>query len=131
MRKIFRLHGLPKAIVSNRDTKFTYNFRKRIFVDLGTQLNFSVAYHPQIERVNQERRQISSLQLKKCFKKGCQLYVAYILDSSDVFLDDEMIWLPPKRDNYSTIDIVPTISLVSETLYKMSTPQLLELKMQL
>lgn len=36
---------------------FTYNFWKSIFQYLGTQLNFSTTYHPQIEgqtrRVNQ------------------------------------------------------------------------------
>ena len=26
MKEIFRLHGLPKAIISERDTKFTSNF---------------------------------------------------------------------------------------------------------
>ena len=26
MKHIFKLHGLPKAIVSNRDVKFTSNF---------------------------------------------------------------------------------------------------------
>lgn len=26
MREIFKLHGLPKEIVANRDTKFTSNF---------------------------------------------------------------------------------------------------------
>ena len=57
MKDIFRLHGLPKAIVSDRDVKFTSNFWKGLFVDLGTKLNFSIAYNPQIdgktERVNQ------------------------------------------------------------------------------
>ena len=46
MEEIFRLHGLPKAIISNRDTKFTSNFWKRLFADLGTKLNFSTTYHP-------------------------------------------------------------------------------------
>jgi len=36
MRKLFRLHGLPKEIVSNKDTKFTSNFCKSHFEDLGT-----------------------------------------------------------------------------------------------
>jgi hypothetical protein len=26
MKEVFRLHGMPKEIVSDRDTKFTYNF---------------------------------------------------------------------------------------------------------
>ena len=57
MKDIFKLHGLPKAIVSDRNVKFTSNFWKGLFADLGTKLNFSTAYHPQIdgqtERVNQ------------------------------------------------------------------------------
>ena len=47
MKEIFRLHGLLKAIVSDRDVKFTSNFWKGLFADLGTKLNFSTAYHPQ------------------------------------------------------------------------------------
>ena len=57
MKEIFKLHGLPKAIVSNRDVKFTSNFWKGMFTYLGKKLNFSTAYHPQTdgktERVNQ------------------------------------------------------------------------------
>ena len=47
MKDIFRLHGLPKAIISDRDTKFTSNFWKGLFAGLGTKPNFSTAYHPQ------------------------------------------------------------------------------------
>lgn len=35
-REIVRLHGIPKKIVSNRDTKFTSRFWKELFVGLGT-----------------------------------------------------------------------------------------------
>ena len=41
MKEIFKLHGLPKAIVSDRDVKFTSNFWKGLFAYLGTKLNFS------------------------------------------------------------------------------------------
>ena len=57
MKEIFKLHGFPKAIVSNRDVKFTSNFWKGLFAYLGTKLNFSATYHPQTDgqtkRVNQ------------------------------------------------------------------------------
>ena len=57
IKEIFRLHGLPKRIVSDRDAKFTSNFWTSLFKRIGTQLNFSTAYHPetdgQTERVNQ------------------------------------------------------------------------------
>ena len=57
MKEIFRLHGLPKAPISDRDAKFTSNFWKILFVYLGTKLNFDTAYHLQTdgktERVNQ------------------------------------------------------------------------------
>jgi len=57
MQNIFRLHGLPKSIISDRDVKFTSAFWKALFEGLGAQLNFSTAYHPpmdgKIEQVNQ------------------------------------------------------------------------------
>ena len=57
MKDIFILHALPKAIVSDRDPKFTSNFWKGLFAYLGTKLNFSIAYHLQTDgqtgRVNQ------------------------------------------------------------------------------
>ena len=44
---------------------------------------------------------------------------------------NEIPGLPPKRDIDFTIDLVPGAAPVSKTPYKMSTPKLLELKMQL
>ena len=49
MKEIFKLHGLPKAIVFDRDAKFTSNFWKGLFADLGTKLNFSTSYHYQTD----------------------------------------------------------------------------------
>ena len=56
LKEIFRLHGIPKAIISDRDVKFIGKFWRSLFSRLEKQLNFSTAYHPQTdgqtERVN-------------------------------------------------------------------------------
>ncbi|MCO5576289.1 hypothetical protein L7F22_030098 [Adiantum nelumboides] len=56
VKEIFRLHGMPKSIVSDRDSKFTSHFWRATFESIGTQLCMSTAFHPQTdgetERVN-------------------------------------------------------------------------------
>ncbi|KAE9164551.1 hypothetical protein PF005_g29984 [Phytophthora fragariae] len=53
---VFRHHGLPESIVSDRDPRFTSAFWTRLFALLGTRLLMSTAAHPetdgQTERVN-------------------------------------------------------------------------------
>ena len=91
--------------------------------------------------------QVSATQLKKFCRKGFQLYAAHILETSrdetprmedyqvlwefrDVF-PDEIPGLPSKRDIDFTIELVPGAAPVSKAPYRMSTPEMLELKMQL
>ena len=80
MKDIFRLHGLPKAIVYDRDPKFTSNFWKRLFAYLATKLNFNIAYHPQTngqtERVNQVLEDILCMYvMDKPYKWGGYLHL--------------------------------------------------------
>jgi hypothetical protein len=46
---IFRLHGMPEAIVSDRDAKFTGGFWRALMKALGTNLNMSTPFHPQTD----------------------------------------------------------------------------------
>ncbi|KAL0374355.1 UNVERIFIED_CONTAM: Transposon Ty3-G Gag-Pol polyprotein [Sesamum radiatum] len=54
---IYKLHGLPVSIVSDRDRVFTSNFWRELFGLTGVSLDMSSAYHPQTygqtERINQ------------------------------------------------------------------------------
>jgi hypothetical protein len=45
-KEIVRLHGLPRSIVSDRDTKFVGNVWRILWKKLGS-LYFSSTYHPQ------------------------------------------------------------------------------------
>jgi hypothetical protein len=64
---LFRQHivsrfGLPRVIVSDRDSRFVSKFWRALFVSLGTKLSFSSAFHPQTdgqtERVNRSMEQV-------------------------------------------------------------------------
>ena len=49
MREVVRLHGVPEAILSDRDPRFTAHFWRAFWEQLGTTLTMSTAYHPQTD----------------------------------------------------------------------------------
>jgi hypothetical protein len=57
LNNIVKLYGLPRSIVTDRDTIFVSNFWKQVFRLYKVNLSLSTAYHPQTdgqtERVNQ------------------------------------------------------------------------------
>ena len=91
-------------------------------------------------------RGISAIQLKKCYRKGCQLFAARV---EEVFQDEvsnleehkvlkefmdvfqEVLRLPPKRGIDFSINLIPGATPVSKAPYRMSTPELKELQLQL
>jgi hypothetical protein len=91
-------------------------------------------------------REISAIQMKKCYRKDCQLFAAHVGEASkyavwkledhevlkefkDVF--QEVPGLPLKRDLDFSINLIPGAALVSKAPYRMSTPELKELQLQL
>jgi hypothetical protein len=83
--------------------------------------------------------------VKKYCIKGCPLYEIKVPNSVEndkpslenhpilreykyVFLE-ELPGLPLRRDIYFSIELVPRVVLISRTPYRMSTPELVELKL--
>lgn len=48
-KNIYKLHGFPKVIVSDREAKFKGNFWKYFCHQAGISLNMSSTYHPQTD----------------------------------------------------------------------------------
>jgi len=55
---IWKLHGIPRKVLSNKGPQFTLKFIKELTKALGTKKQLSTAYHSQTdgqtERINQE-----------------------------------------------------------------------------
>ena len=85
--------------------------------------------------------------MRKYCRKGCPLYAIQVLklveddkpsledhptlrEYRDVF-PEEVLGLPPRRDIDFSIELAPGAVPVSRTPYRMSTPDLVELKLQL
>ena len=49
LKEVVRLHGVPKSIVSDRDTKFTSTFWHELHRLMGTKLLMSTVFHPQMD----------------------------------------------------------------------------------
>ena len=49
LENVFRLHGLPETLISDRGSIFVSRFWKEIWRALGMNLTYSTAYHPQTD----------------------------------------------------------------------------------
>jgi len=65
LHNVWKLHSLPKRVVSDRGSQFVASFTKELYRLLGIRLSSSIAWHPQTnrqtERVNQELDQFLCL----------------------------------------------------------------------
>eukprot|EP00253_Pinus_taeda_P033850 PITA_33850 len=135
MQNIFKLHGLPKTIISSHDVKFTSVFWKTLFEELGTQLNFNTAYHPQTdeqtERVNQKCRTPSSwsgpedrLMLGPEMLKEMEELVKRVCSNLKVAQDRKKNFVDWKRrfKEYQVGDHVYILARIGPVAYQLALP---------
>ena len=63
---VYRLHGLPRFLIGDRDTRYTSHFFKNLMIELKTTLCLSTAYHPQSDG-NTERCHRTIEQILRAF----------------------------------------------------------------
>jgi len=70
MQQVYRLHGMPAAIVSDRDRVFTSTFWRELLRLADVLLRMSSAYHPQSDGQTERLNQTMETFLK-CFVNAC------------------------------------------------------------
>ncbi|KAH7445295.1 hypothetical protein KP509_01G001400 [Ceratopteris richardii] len=66
MHNIFKYHGMPQSIISDRDPRMTSLFWKALFENMSTTLKFSSSFHPQTYGQSKEANS-TVLDLLKCY----------------------------------------------------------------
>ncbi|XP_073362328.1 uncharacterized protein [Aegilops tauschii subsp. strangulata] len=72
--EVVRLHGVPRTILSDRDTKFLSYFWKTLWGKLGTKLLFSTTCHPQIDGQTEVVNRTLSMMLRAVLKKNLKMW---------------------------------------------------------
>jgi hypothetical protein len=73
-KEVVRLHGIPRTIVSDCDTKFLSYFWKTLWGKHGTRLLFSTTCHPQTDGQTEVVNQTLSMLLRAILKKNLKLW---------------------------------------------------------
>jgi len=63
---IYKLHGLPERIISDRDSLFTSHFWKRLHRLLNTELRMSSAFHPQTDGATERANRTITQMIRQC-----------------------------------------------------------------
>ncbi|WMV33095.1 hypothetical protein MTR67_026480 [Solanum verrucosum] len=66
VKEIVRLHWVPLSILSDRGMQFTSKFWRKLHDELGTQLTFSTAFHPQTDGQSERTIQVLEDMLRAC-----------------------------------------------------------------
>lgn len=68
--EVYKHHGLPRRIVSDRDPLFTARFWQKLHELIGTKLNMSSAYHPQSDGSTERANQTITQMIRQCVSEN-------------------------------------------------------------
>jgi len=100
-KEVVRLHGLPKKIVSDRDTKFLSHFWKTLWSRLRTKLKFSTTCHPQIDRQTKVVNISPSTLLKVILKVNHKSWDEYLLHIE--FVNNNVVYRTIKLSPFKVV----------------------------
>lgn len=70
LANVYKLHGMPTVIISDRDRVFTSSFWQELFKLTDTTLNMSSSYHPQTDDQTERLNQCLETYLR-CMVQAC------------------------------------------------------------
>ena len=115
LQHVFKLHGIPTSIVSDRDTAFTSLFWEELFRKQGVDLYMSSSYHPQTDGQT------------KVVNKSLEQYLrAFTADKPADKPSLWVEWLPLAEYLYNTNYHAATKLSPFEALYGYKPPKLLD-----
>lgn len=91
MDHIYRLHGLPKSIISDRDRIFTSHLWQLLFKMAGIQLRMSSTYHPQTDGQTKRVNQCLETFLR-CFIHACPSQWIHWLSLAEFWYNTNFHW---------------------------------------
>jgi hypothetical protein len=78
VQNIVCLHGVPSVIISDRDSHFTSRFWQSLQKEMGMELKFSTAFHPQTNSQSEWTNQILEDMLQVCVLEFKGKWVQYL-----------------------------------------------------
>ena len=118
--EVYKLHGLPKHIISDQDVLFTSIFWGHLHKLVATKLKMSSAYHPETDGSIEHANQTITQMLRQCINEKQTDWVSKLpaiefainsarsesMGFAPFFLNTgrmprSMIWTSPKSNEYS------------------------------
>lgn len=97
LQHVFREHGLPKSIITDRDARFTSKFWNELFRLLGTKLKMSTAYHPQMDGQTERQNRTLIEQLRHYVNEHQNNWSRYLFQAEFAYnsMEQETLGMSP------------------------------------